>query len=149
MVFKETENDEITTDIDILSPNKRNQTILHLCIQSNMLELFKIICSSKHVDKAKIFDILDNSKTTPLIRIFDEDFLIAVLLEYSEKIFCLETRKIVLWHICKKNFNKALHCIKESMPQDEFLKIIMLNDDEGEFVKSQKCKKATRVFKPI
>ena len=149
MVFKETENDEITTDIDILSPNKRNQTILHLCIQSNMLELFKIICSSKHVDKAKIFDILDNSKTTPLIRIFDEDFLIAVLLEYSEKIFCLETRKIVLWHICKKNFNKALHSVKESMPQDEFLKIIMLNDDEGEFVKSQKCKKATRVFKPI
>ena len=46
------------------------------------------------------------------------------------KTFCTETLKIVLWHICKKNFNEALHCIKESLPQEDFLKIIMLKDDE-------------------
>ena len=130
MVFKETENDEMMTDVDVLSPNEQKQTILHLCIQSNMFELFKMICNSKHVDSAKIFDILDDSKTTPLKQIFNEDFLVEVLSEHSEKKFCTETRKIVLWHICKKNFNEALHCIKESMPQEEFLKIIMLKDDE-------------------
>ena len=130
MVFKETENDEMMTDVDVLSPNEQKQTILHLCIQSNMFELFKMICSSNHVDSAKIFDILDDSKTTPLKQIFNEDFLVEVLSEHSEKKFCTETRKIVLWHICKKNFNEALHCIKESMPQEDFLKIIMLKDDE-------------------
>ena len=120
----------MTTDIDILSPNKQNQTILHLCIQSNMLELFQMVCHSKHVDAAKIFDILNDSSTTPLIQMFSEDFLTEVLFEHSVKTFCIETLKIVLWHICKKNFNEALHCIKESLPQDEFLKIIMLKDDE-------------------
>ena len=120
----------MTTDIDILSPNKQKQTILHLCIQSNMFELFKIICSSKHVDSANVFDILNDSNSTPLIQIFNEDFLTSILFEHSEKKFCFETRKIVLWHICKKNFNEALHCIKESMLQEDFLKIIMLKDDE-------------------
>ena len=119
------------TDIDILSPNKDKQTILHLCIQSNMFELFKMICSSKHVDSSKIFKILDDSNTTPLKQIFNEAFLKAVLSEHLEKKFSPETLKVVLWHnICKKNFNQAFHCIKESMPQDEFLKIIMLKDDD-------------------
>ena len=130
MLFKETENDDMTTDIDILSPNKQNQTILHLCIQSNMFELFKMVCSSKQVDSAEIFDILDDSKTTPLIQIFNEDFMKAVLSEHLKKKFCTETLKLVIWQICKRNFNQALHCIKESMPQEEFLKIIMLKDDE-------------------
>ena len=122
-------------DFDILSPNKQNQTILHLCIQSNMFELFKMICSSNHVDSAKVFDILDDSNTTPLKKITDEAFLKEVLSEHSEKKLCLETLKVVLWHICKNNFNQAFHCIKESMAQDDFLNIIMLNDDDGELVK--------------
>ena len=117
-------------DFDILSPNTQNQTILHLCIQSNMFELFNMICNSKHVDSAEIFDILNNFNATPLTKIFDEDFLKTVLSDHSERKFCRETLKVVLWHICKNNFNQAFHRIKESMPQDEFLRIIMLKDDD-------------------
>ena len=112
-------------DFDILSPNKQNQTILHFCIQSNMFELFKMICSSNHLDSADVFDILDDPNATPLKKIIDEAFLKEVLSEHSEKKFCLETLKVVFWHICKKNFHQAFHSIKESMSQDEFLNIIM------------------------
>ena len=117
-------------DIDILSPNKQNQTILHLCVQSKMFELFNMICSSKHVDSAKVFDILNDTASTPLIQILNEDFLKKVLSNHSGRKFCLATQKIVLWHICKNNFNEAFHHIKESIPQDEFLNIIMLADND-------------------
>ena len=95
-----------------------------------MLELFKMICNSKYVDSAKIFDILNDPNGTPLTKIFDEDFLKTVLSDHSERKFCLETLKVVLWHICKNNFNQAFHRIKESISQDEFLNIIMLEDDD-------------------
>ena len=120
-------NDEVF-DVDILSPNKQKQTILHLCIQSNMFEFFKMICRSNYV--FNVFDIFNDPISTPLIQIFNEDFLTEVLIEHSKKKFCLETRKIVLWHICKQNFNNAFHCIKESMPRDEFLVIINLTDND-------------------
>ena len=115
-------------DVDILSPNKQKQTILHLCIQSNMFEFCKMIYRSNYV--FNVFDIFNDPISTPLIQIFNEDFLTEVLIEHSKKEFCLETRKIVLWHICKQNFNNALHCIKESMPLEDFLVIIKLTDDD-------------------
>ena len=115
-------------DVDILSPNKQKQTILHLCIQSNMFGFFKMICESSYV--FNVFDIFNDPITTPLIQIFNEDFLTEVLRDHSKEKFCLETRKIVLWHICKNNFNNAFHCIKESMPREDFLVIIKLKDDD-------------------
>ena len=96
-----------------------------------MFELFSMICCSEYVDDTKLFDIFDDSNSTPLVQIFDEAFLKTVLSQYLERKFCLETRKIVLWHVCTNNFNEVFHFVKESMPQEEFLKIIMLNDNDS------------------
>ena len=132
-VFQEIERDIMTEywSIDILLPNKQKQTILHLCIQSKMFELFSMICSSKYVDDTKLFDIFDDSNSTPLVQIFDEAFLKTVLSQHLEKKFKLETQKIVLWHVCKNNFDEVFHFVKESMPQEEFLVIIKLTDDDS------------------
>merc|ERR1712051_462922 len=82
-VFKEMEKGVVTTSIDILSPNKQKQTILHLCIQSKMFELFSMICSSEYVDDTKLFDIFNDSNSTPLVQIFDEAFLKTFLSQYA------------------------------------------------------------------
>ena len=141
-VFEEMEKD-VMTCIDILSPNKQKQTILHLCIQSKMFELFSMICGSKYVDDTKIFNIFDDSNSTPLKQIFDEAFLKTVLSQHLERKFCLETQKIVLWHVCTNNFNEAFHFIKESMPQEDFLKIIMLEDDDSNNASMMAAKEAS------
>ena len=57
---------------DILSPNKKKQTILHLCIQSRMYKLFEVICSSKHLNSRKRFEVFNDAETTPLKQIHDE-----------------------------------------------------------------------------
>ena len=108
-----------------------------------MFELFSMICSSEYVDDTKIFNIFDDSNSSPLVQIFDEAFLKTVLSQYLERKFSLATRKIVLWHVCKNNFDEVFHFVKESMPQEEFLKIIMLEDDDSNNASMMAAKEAS------
>ena len=123
--------EEKPTLTDILSANDQKQTILHFSIQSKMYDLVNVICSSKYLDSAKVFDIFNDVDSTPLIQILDEAFLKTMLKKYSWNVFFPEIQKAVLWHICISNFNEVFHFIKESMPQDKFLKVVMIQDDEG------------------
>ena len=111
--------------------NDQKQTILHFYIQSKLYDLVNIICSSKYLDPAKIFDIFNDVDSTPLIQILDEAFLKTILKKYSWNVFFPEIQKTVLWHICMYNFNEVFHLIKESMPQDKFLKVVMIQDAAG------------------
>ena len=120
----------------ILSSNEQQETILDLCIQFKMHDLFIAISRSDCFDPEKIFYIFNDPSSTPLKKIFDEAFLKTVLLKYSSSQyswgdFSRETQKIVLWHACKKDFNEVFQFIKESMPQHEFLEIIMIQDDDS------------------
>lgn len=123
-------NDGIIEEDNVLSANDQKQTILHFCIQSKVYDLVNIICSSKYLDSARVFDIFNDVDSTPLTQILDESFLTAILSKYSIARFSSETLKNVLWHICKKNFNEAFHFIKESMLLKNLLSIIMLTDDD-------------------
>ena len=115
----------------LLSANDQKQTILHFSIQSKMYDLANHICNSKYLDSARVFDIFNDVDSTPLTQILDEAFLKTILKKYSWNVFFPEIQKTVLWHICISNFNEVFHFIKESMPQDKFLKVVMIQDKDG------------------
>ena len=119
---------------DILSHNSRQETILHLCGEAGHYELFEKICFSENIQKEDIKIILNSTKT-PLqtIKCNFEDLLQklqdfidwAILEDFSD------CQKMILWHVCKNNFNNVFHFIKGRMKHKKFLDFIMVEDENG------------------
>ena len=121
-----------TSSARFLLPNCKQETILHLCGEAEKYGLFEKICFSENVDRAELKDVL-NSVKTPLktIKSQFEDLFQKLLVFVDWTILDFDCQKVILWHVCKNNFNNAFHFMRKGMELKKFLDFIMLEDEDG------------------